>query len=54
MQQCQAANGRAISGVGMLVRQGAAAFKLWTGVQPPFDVMLDAVQTQLARRHATE
>ena len=54
MQQCQAAGGRAISGVGMLVRQGAAAFKLWTGVQPPFDVMLNAVRQQLAERNPTE
>lgn len=40
---------RAIGGVGMLVRQGAASFKLWTGVQPPLEVMFDALRIQLAK-----
>jgi shikimate dehydrogenase len=31
MQQAQAAGARPISGIGMLVEQGAAAFELWTG-----------------------
>lgn len=47
MRQVEAAGGRAIGGLGMLVRQGAAAFKLWTGVEPPLDVMLAAAQAQL-------
>jgi shikimate dehydrogenase len=54
MQQCQAAGGRAIGGIGMLVRQGAAAFKIWTGIEPPFDIMMDAVQQQLSERNTTE
>lgn len=36
--------GKAYNGLGMLVRQGAAAFKLWTGVEPPIDVMMQAAQ----------
>lgn len=34
---------RAIDGREMLVRQAAAAFELWTGIQAPIDVMRDAV-----------
>ncbi len=47
MQRAEEANGRAFNGVGMLVRQGAAAFKIWTGVEPPIDVMIDAVMSAL-------
>ncbi|MCL4248930.1 MAG: shikimate dehydrogenase [Anaerolineae bacterium] len=43
MRQAEAASGQAINGTGMLVRQGAAAFKLWTGVEPPVEVMMDAL-----------
>lgn len=50
MRQSIEQGGRAIGGLGMLVRQGAAAFKLWTGIEPPVDVMLDAVRTALAKR----
>ena len=47
MQQCVAHGGRAIGGLGMLARQGAIAFELWTGVEPPIDVMIAAVQGAL-------
>ncbi|MCY3779872.1 MAG: shikimate dehydrogenase [Chloroflexi bacterium] len=47
MQQCVARGGRAIGGLGMLVRQGAIAFELWTGVAPPIDVMLGVLQDEL-------
>lgn len=47
LQQVEAAGGQAIGGLGMLVRQGAAAFKIWTGVEPSIDVMLAAAQEQL-------
>lgn len=49
MAQVEARGGRAIGGLGMLVRQGAAAFALWTGVEPPTDVMMRAVEGALAR-----
>lgn len=52
MQQAQAAGGRAIGGLGMLARQGAAAFELWTGVTPPIDVMMSAAQAALDAREA--
>ena len=47
MQQCVAHGGRAIGGLGMLARQGAIAFELWTGVEPPIDVMQDVLQETL-------
>jgi shikimate dehydrogenase len=47
MKQAEANYGRAIGGLGMLVRQGAAAFKLWTGVEPPLDVMFETVRSAL-------
>ena len=39
MRQCVAHGGRAIGGLGMLARQGAIAFELWTGIEPPIDLM---------------
>ncbi len=47
MQQCIAHGGRAIGGLGMLARQGAIAFELWTGVEPPIDLMVRALQEAL-------
>ena len=47
MQQAEDVGGRAIAGLGMLVRQGAEAFKIWTGVEPPLDVMFEAVRNEL-------
>jgi shikimate dehydrogenase len=49
MRQVEAAGGRAIGGLGMLARQGAAAFKLWTGVEPPLDVMLETLRQELGQ-----
>ncbi len=37
-----------IDGVKMLVYQGAAAFEIWTGVEPPKDVMERAVRNALS------
>ena len=47
MQQSVAHDGRAIGGLGMLVRQGAIAFELWTGVVPPIDLMHKVLQDSL-------
>ncbi len=47
MEMAEANGGRGINGMGMLVRQGAAAFKLWTGIEPPIDVMMDALRSAL-------
>jgi shikimate dehydrogenase len=50
MEQVESAGGQAIGGLGMLVRQGALSFEIWTGVVPPFDVMLDAAQLALGAK----
>jgi shikimate 5-dehydrogenase len=49
MRQVEAAGGRAVGGLGMLARQGAAAFRLWTGVEPPLDVMLATLRKELGQ-----
>ena len=40
-----AARGRAVDGLEVLVRQGAASFERWTGVAAPVDVMRAAVRS---------
>ena len=37
---------RAVGGLGMLVRQGALSFALWTGAEPPLDVMRAAASAR--------
>ncbi|MBI2874571.1 MAG: shikimate dehydrogenase [Firmicutes bacterium] len=39
----------AVGGLGMLVYQGALAFKLWTGLEPPLEVMSAAARRALAQ-----
>jgi shikimate dehydrogenase len=40
MHQARQAGAQAAHGLGMLVYQGAEAFRYWTGIEPPADVML--------------
>mgnify|MGYP005863854545 CR=1 FL=1 len=47
MQDARAAGLRSVGGIGMLVRQGAAAFALWTGFAAPLDVMRAACSAAL-------
>ena len=47
LQQAAAAGARAIGGLGMLVHQGAAAFRLWTGLEPPVEAMYEACHRAL-------
>ncbi|MBN1564267.1 MAG: shikimate dehydrogenase [Anaerolineae bacterium] len=47
MRQFQEAGGQAFNGLGMLIRQGAASFELWTGQAPPVEVMMDAAKAAL-------
>lgn len=42
MATARAAGARAANGLRMLVHQGAASFTVWTGIEPPTDVMLAA------------
>jgi len=49
LEKAEAHGGRAIGGLGMLVRQGAKAFELWTGVKPPVEVMFEAAREGLKK-----
>lgn len=51
MELAESHGGRAINGLGMLVRQGAASFKIWTGVDAPVDVMFAAAESAVFDRH---
>jgi len=42
IEKANLAGAKAIDGLEMLVRQAALSFKLWTGTEPPIDVMRDA------------
>lgn len=50
MSQAENAGGRAIGGLGMLVRQGALSFKLWTGVDAPLETMFATALIELAMK----
>lgn len=47
MQQAEQAGLRAVNGWNMLLYQGAAAFAKWTGVEPPIDVMKQALKQNM-------
>ncbi len=40
LREARRAGAEALGGLGMLVRQGAAAFELWTGQTAPVDIMM--------------
>jgi shikimate dehydrogenase len=45
LQVAGEAGAQVIDGLEVLVRQGAAAFRIWTGVDPPIDVMREAARS---------
>jgi shikimate dehydrogenase len=47
MREAEAAGARSLGGVKMLVYQGTEAFRLWTGRDPPTDLMLKTVMDNL-------
>ena len=49
LRKAEADGARAIGGLGMLIWQGAIAFKLWTGQQPPVEVMERAALAAFGR-----
>ncbi|ABK15273.1 MAG: shikimate dehydrogenase [Methanothrix sp.] len=49
LRDARRAGAKAIDGVMMLVYQGAAAFRIWTGLDEPVDVMEAAVRAALGR-----
>jgi len=50
LSEAEAAGAKIITGVGMLVHQGAEAFKIWTNHSPPVEVMRRAVMKGLSGR----
>ena len=48
LEAAAAAGARTIGGLAMLVHQGAESFRLWTGIDPPIEVMFEAARTALA------
>ena len=44
LRAAEARGARTLDGLGMLVGQGAIAFKMWTGVDAPVDVMRQALE----------
>ena len=42
------AGARSVGGLSMLVFQGAASFRMWTGVEAPVDVMFQAAEEAMA------
>jgi shikimate dehydrogenase len=47
LMEAEKAGSKTVSGVMMLVYQGAEAFRIWTGVEPPVEVMKEAVMGAL-------
>ncbi len=47
LQQAEKQGRPIVNGWGMLVYQGAAAFKLWTDVEPPVEVMMTALRESM-------
>ena len=44
LERAQARGLRTVDGLGMLLHQGAIAFEMWTGFEPPLDVMRAALE----------
>jgi len=49
LREAEAAGATTINGVDMLVHQGAEAFRIWTGRNPPIEAMHHAVTDELRR-----
>lgn len=52
VKDANAAKAHALTGLGMLLYQGAASFEIWTVRTPPVDVMRRALKEALAKRGA--
>ena len=52
--QAAAAGARPVGGLPMLVFQGAASFRMWTGVEAPVRVMFAAAEAAMAAQSAAE
>ena len=47
LQEALLMGGKVINGLPMLVYQGAESFRIWTGIDPPVDVMMQAAEAVL-------
>jgi shikimate dehydrogenase len=54
IQRARRAGLPAANGAGMLVAQAALAFSIWTGLEPPYDVMAQAMERAQAERHSSK
>jgi shikimate dehydrogenase len=52
VRHARASGARAEGGLGMLVAQAAASFRLWTGLPAPLEVMRAAAEAEIARQSA--
>jgi len=50
LKEAKNVGAKTISGLDMLIHQGAASFKIWTGIDPPVNVMMRAAEEELKRR----
>ncbi|MCD4841131.1 MAG: shikimate dehydrogenase [Methanosarcinales archaeon] len=50
LREAKKAGAITIDGIRMLVLQGAESFRIWTGIEPPVDVMEQAVRDVLGRK----
>ncbi len=53
IRDAREAGARTIGGLPMLVYQGAASFKVWTGKEAPVDIMFKAAEAALATEDAS-
>ena len=49
MQLADLAGAKFSNGLSMLINQGVESFKLWTGQEPNFDIMLESAQNQMIK-----
>ena len=48
LQEAQKRGAKIVTGIGMLVQQGARNFTLWTGEEAPIQVMYDTLEREFA------
>ena len=47
LREAKKAGAKAVGGLNMLVHQGVLSFKIWTGIEPPVDIMFRAAEEAL-------
>jgi shikimate dehydrogenase len=51
LKDAEAAGSTVINGLGMFVHQGAEQLRIWTGKEPPIEIMREVVLTELEKDH---